>query len=114
MTVARFDEIALLFSFWSSIVFIVGYSVISPWWRERISRAVVALDACITLTLLPSAVKYMFGVSPRSHFLLWYTGFALLLVGATALWRLAVVWAVQRGATPRRPAVVPEEEEVSQ
>lgn len=101
MTVARFDEVALLFSFWSSIVFIVGYTLISPWWRYVVGRAIVALDSAITLTLLPSALKYMFGINPRLSFFAWYGGFSLTLVGLIALWRLWVIWRVQVDATPR-------------
>lgn len=101
MAVARFDEFALLFAFWSSIVFMLGYTVISPWWRYTVGRAIVALDAALTVTLLPSALYYMFGVSPRESALRWYVGFSLVLVGLVALWRLWVIWSVQSDATPR-------------
>lgn len=115
MTVAKFDEVALLFAFWSSVVFILGYTAASPWWRYKVGRAMVVLDAAITLTLLPSAARYMFGVSPHGHVLLWYAGFSLVLVGLISLWRLWVVWSVQSDATPRHTAAaLLDEKEVSQ
>jgi hypothetical protein len=116
MAVARFDEWAVLFAFWSSLAFIAGYTALSPWWRYMVGRAIVALDVALTLTLLPSALHYMFGFSPRAGFFPWYSGFALTLVGLITLWRLWVIWSVQNDATPRH-ADIPlpnNEEEVGQ
>jgi ABC-type multidrug transport system permease subunit len=114
--VAKFDEWALLFEFWASIVFIAGYTLISPWWRYTVGQAIVALDAALTVTLLPSALRYMFGFNPRAGFFPWYTGFALTAVGLVTLWRLWVIWSVQNDATPRHDnsPLFTNEEEVSQ
>jgi hypothetical protein len=117
MAVVRFDEFALLFSFWSALVFIVGYTAFSPWWRYRVGRALVALDAALFVTLLPSSLHLMFGFSPRGNFFGWYDGVAFIAVGLTALWRLWVVWRVQTESTPRhgsREAAPLLDKEVSQ
>lgn len=107
MAVTTFDEFAVLFSFWSAVVFILGYTAISPWWRYSVGRAIVALDAALMLTLLPSALHLMFGLMPRTSFFAWYDGFGFVLVGLICLWRLWVVWRVQKDATPRHQAAVP-------
>jgi hypothetical protein len=116
MTVAGFDEFALLFSFWSSLVFIVGYTLISPWWRHMVGRSIVAMDVALMLTLLPSALHLMFGLSPRAGFFGWYDGFGFILVGLIALWRLWMFWRVQTDATPRHSAMAAPllDEEVNQ
>ena len=108
MTVASFDEFALLFSFWCSVVFIVGYTAISPWWRYTVGRAMVVLDTALFLTLLPSALHLMFGFNPRADFFGWYDGIAFIGIGLAALWRLWVIWRVQLDSTPRHREPQPE------
>jgi hypothetical protein len=105
VTVAGFDTFALIFSFWSSVAFLIGYTIISPWWRYVVGRALAALDACIMITLLPAALRDMLHFDTKADFFTWYGGFSLLLVGLTTLWRLWVVWSVQTSGTPRHVEV---------
>lgn len=98
MTVITFDKIAVLTAFFSSLVFIVGYSILAPWWRHPVGRAVASLDVGLTFALLPSALHQLFGLSLISMFFAWYYGCTLFLVAAITLWRLVVIWTVQRDA----------------
>lgn len=101
MSVTSFDEWALLFSFWSSMLFLIGYTIASPWWRYKVGRAIAALDTCIVVTLFPGTLRDTFGIDPKISFFAWYGGFSLLLVGFTTLWRLWIIWSIQSSATPR-------------
>ena len=107
MTVITFDKIAVLTAFFSSVLFLVGYSVLAPWWRHPVGRAVASLDAGLTFALLPAALHQLFGLSLISMFFAWYYGGSLFLVAGITLWRLVVIWTVQRDALA--PVIAQEE-----
>jgi hypothetical protein len=103
MSAASFDNIAALTAFLTTVVFLVGYSVLAPWWRNPVGRAVASLDVALLLALLPSALRQVFGLHfTRDGWFTWYYGATLLLVSAVTLWRLAVIWTVQRDALAPR------------
>lgn len=110
MGVERFDEAAVLFAFGCSVVFLAGYSLVSRWWRRPLGRALAALDVGLGLALAPTAMHYLVGLNVQHPFFAWYYGFSLISVGLITLWRLVVVVAVQRAATPRRRAPGPSTE----
>lgn len=91
----RFDEAAVLFAFFSSVVFAAGYTLLAPWWRYAAGRAMVSLDFGLTVALLPAVLHYLAGLSLMHAFFAWYYGGSLILVGLIALWRLRVVWRLQ-------------------
>jgi hypothetical protein len=87
-------------AFCSSLLFLVGYTVMAPWWRYTVGRAFASLDAAVMLTLLPSVIHLWFGVSITSAFFAWYEVTSFFVVAATTLWRLATIRQVQSSATP--------------
>lgn len=110
MAVVTYDETAVLCAWFSSVVFLLGYSVIARWWLSPIGQAVAFLDACLVIALFPSVLHQLFGLSVISIFFAWYYGSSLFLVAAITLWRLALIVGVQRSSTPRRHlAHVPEQ-----
>lgn len=102
MAVVTFDETAVLCAWFSSVIFLVGYSLIATWWRHPIGQAVAFLDACLVIALFPSVLHQLFGLSVISVFFAWYYGGSLFLVAAITLWRLMLIIGVQRKSTPRR------------
>ena len=95
---ADFDEAALLFAAANSVVFVVVYTLVAPWWRHEVGRAIVAFDAAIFLALLPSSLHYLAGVNLRSTFWPWYYGASLLATGLITAWRAVVVVRLQRSS----------------
>jgi len=104
MAVLTFDKVAVLCAFFASIVFMTGYTILAPWWRHPVGRAIVSLDFALSAALTPSVLRLLFGVNIQTLWFAWYYGLALLSVAAITLWRLWVIFAVQRDAlAPRHP-----------
>ena len=101
MAVVTFDKVAVLAAFFSSVLFIIGYSAVASWWHHPIGRAVAFLDCGLTITLTPSALHQMLGLDLTDLFFAWYYGVSLSLVALITLWRLVVIIRVQRADTPR-------------
>jgi hypothetical protein len=84
-------------AFWSALAFIIWYSILAPWYRYPIGRALVALDSAIVLATLPSVLGMYFGAS-----IIAWRGFAWLTVAAfgciplVTIWRGAIVFREQR------------------
>ena len=95
-TVTDLDRWAVLYAFGCSLLFLIGVSLIWKWWRSLAGRAMVLLDVMLALALLPSAIHQVFGLSLISEAFAWYYFGSLVSVGTTILWRLRVVWRVQR------------------
>jgi hypothetical protein len=89
-------EPAVFFAFACSAVFAAGYTVIAPWWRSAVGRAMVAMDAALMVLLLPSALHYAIGLNVANPFFRGYYVGSLVLTGMIALWRLWVIWREQR------------------
>jgi hypothetical protein len=98
MTVVDFDKAAVLSAFFSSLVFLIGYSFLAPWWRHPIGVSMASLDAGLAIALLPGTLHQLTGLSLSSVFFAWYYGASLFLVAGITLWRLVVILAVQRDA----------------
>jgi hypothetical protein len=110
------DDAGILFLFFCSIAFVLGYSIRAPWWKHLVGRAMIILDITITLTLLPAALKLLFHASERSTLFLWYAPISCFVTGLAIIWRLWAVWHVNsaRIIPPPRPEsedVVSESEE---
>jgi hypothetical protein len=87
-----------LIAFCASVVFVMGYSVIAPWWRYAVGRTMVSLDVGIALTLLPAVLHYWFGLAVNDAFFSWYEDLSLLLVAGITLWRLLTIYRLQQRA----------------
>jgi hypothetical protein len=91
-------------AFWSSIAFVGWYSLLAPWWRLPIGRAIVALDSAIAFALLPSVIGLLWGEQAVvSVIYQWLTVCALGCVPVITCWRMVIVWRIQkRGADSGR------------
>lgn len=105
---------SVLTAFFSTLTFLLGYSALARWWRSPIGRAVASLDGALLLALLPSALHQLLGLNLRYVWFAWYYAASLFLVSAITLWRLRVIWTVQReGAGLRdrkRDAATPQDD----
>lgn len=89
-------QAVVLFAFFSSILFIVGYTVLARWWKHEIGWARVSLDFGIAMALSPSFLHFLIGVRiDKSAAFAWYTIAAIAFVGCVSLWNLALVARVQ-------------------
>jgi hypothetical protein len=87
---------ATLAAFFASLLFIAAYSVVAPWWRTQIGRALVVMDAGIAMTLLPLALRFVFGLTTlNSTFFAWFQIGALALVAGSTVWRSVIVVQLQ-------------------
>lgn len=78
--------------FLSSILFIVVYSFIAPWWKHLVGKAMVSIDLLVILTLLPGILRLWFGISVFNSFFDWYRIASLAIGTGTILWR---TWTVR-------------------
>lgn len=78
---------AALAAFTSAVVFVATYSVLAPWWRSPIGRAMVTLDTAIAVTLAPSILHRFFGVAIASIGFMWLLFACLCVVAGATLWR---------------------------
>jgi hypothetical protein len=96
-------DTAVVMAFVSSILFVVGYTRMAPWWRYAVGRAMVSLDAVITFTLLPGVLHLVFHINTADAFFAWYRVISLFAVAGTTLWRLYTVHRVQAAESDRLP-----------
>jgi hypothetical protein len=90
-------------AFWSALAFIALYSAIAPWFRYPIGRALVALDSAIMLATLPTVLGLYFGAGLVSGaFFQWLTVCAFGAIPVVTVWRMAIVWKIQRQAARLR------------
>lgn len=83
---------AVQFAFWAAVAFIVGYTLLAPWWRTPIGWARVSLDAGIALALSPTLIHLWTGMRVEdSVSFAWYQIAAVAFVGCVSLWNLALV-----------------------
>jgi hypothetical protein len=96
---------AVFFACAGSVAFLAVYLLLARGWRTEIGRALIMLDAGLTLALGPSVIHRLAGLSLASLDFAWYYVASITLVGAATWWRTWFVVKVQaRGAgmTPRQ------------
>lgn len=101
---ADVHQIAVQAGFWVALAFPVVTGAYWPWHRSWWGRNLVALDMVIMLALLGSTLHYEFGLDyghAPGHVLLWVTAVSLCLVPAVLIWRMVMIWLVQRTVTGR-------------
>lgn len=97
-------------AFWSSLAFVAWYSLVAPWWRYPIGRAIVALDSAIALATGPAVAGLIFGAAVVSaRFFQWVTVAAFGAIPLITVWRMVIVWRVQRAGVRQDggPGAVP-------
>lgn len=86
-------------AFLASLMFIVVYTVLAPWWRSSIGRALIVMDASLALTLAPSSLHQLTGLTiVASPGFAWYYLGSLTLVAASTIWRTWIIYRAQRPA----------------
>jgi hypothetical protein len=114
-------DTGFLLAFFTSLLFVVGYSALAPWWTHRVGWSVVLLDITLGLVLLPNTLHLLVGMSTTGLFFTWYRCLSLFAMSAVTLWRLVLVKMAQDAMTrdieaplhPQEPECVPEPHEES-
>lgn len=84
-------DAGLLTAFFTSILFVVGYSLMAPWWEHKVGWSAVMLDITLGLVLLPTSLHLLFGMATTGLFFTWYRCLSLFAVSLVTLWRLELV-----------------------
>jgi MFS family permease len=93
---------AVIAAFAASVLFIATYTALASWWRSEIGRALVMLDAGLSLTLGPIVFHHLFGVNVSSPAFAWYDLGSITLVALATLWRTWIVAKTQWRERRRR------------
>jgi hypothetical protein len=79
----------------ASVAFLAVYVLLARGYRTEIGRALITLDAGLTLALGPSVIHRLFGLSLASLDFAWYYVASIALVGVATWWRTWFVIRVQ-------------------
>ncbi|MBS2962586.1 hypothetical protein KGA66_05975 [Actinocrinis puniceicyclus] len=94
------DSWSVCFPFAAALVYIAGYTAMARWWRTPVGRSMVSLAVAIALALLPAVLHYAAGLALTRRWFRWYDRGSLNAIGVILLWRLVVLWRVQRARCP--------------
>jgi hypothetical protein len=94
--VADLTSDVVMAAFAASVLFIVTYTALAPWWRSQIGRSLIVLDTGLALVLAPSVLHRLLGVTLTTSLgFAWYYLASLALVAGSTLWRTWIVARVQ-------------------
>jgi hypothetical protein len=97
--VADYGQIITTVAFFAAIAFIILYTVLAAWWRSSLGRSIVALDAAVALTVAPSVLHFLFGVtSLQSETFAYFTLGAFTCIPLIIVWRGWMLWRLQVGS----------------
>lgn len=97
------QTVEVIITFCTSIAFIVLYSVLAPWWRSPLGRNLIAFDAVLSLTLLPSVIHHALGAtSAEDTAFAWFTVSAFAAVPVVIGWRAVIMIRMQLDRKPDR------------
>lgn len=75
-----------------SLVFIVQYTVYSPWWRDQVGRTIVIEAAGIFLAVLfPTVEEFVTPTRTEQEVISWVSIGTVACIAVTLLWRI-IVW----------------------
>lgn len=86
---------AVFFACAGSVAFLAVYLLLARGWRTEIGRALIMMDAGLTLALGPSVLHRLTGLSLASVAFAWYYVASIALVGIATWWRVWFVIKVQ-------------------
>lgn len=95
----------VFFAWAGSVAFLLVYVLLARGWRTKLGRALIRLDAGLTLALGPSVLHRLFGLSLASLPFAWYYVASIALVGLATwerVWFVVKVQARGIGLTPRQ------------
>jgi hypothetical protein len=101
--VADLGDDMVFFACAGSVAFLAAYLLLARGWRTEIGRALITLDIGLTLTLGPSVLHRLFGLSLANIAYAWYFVASIALVGAATWWRTWFVVKVQWRERHRPP-----------
>jgi len=84
-------QIVLRAAFWGSVLFVILYTCLTPWWHNVAGRMYVSLDLGVALALLGPILKLDFGVTLPEWLLIRFTVVALGVVAGTVLSRTVLL-----------------------
>lgn len=93
----------VFFAWAASVAFLAVYLLLARGWRTEIGRALIMMDAGLTLALGPSVLHRLFGLTLTSIGFAWYYVASIALVGAATWWRTWFVIKVQWRQRRRPP-----------
>lgn len=107
--VAVYGEIVTLSAFFSAVAFVALYSILAAWWRTALGRSIVALDTAVAMTVAPSVLHFLFGVtSLKSETFAYFTLAAFSAIPLIIVWRGWMLWRLQvNGRQPHREQSAP-------
>ena len=86
--VADLTDDVVMAAFVASVLFVVVYTALAPWWRSEIGRALIVMDPGLALVLGPSVIHRLFGVAlVTSIWFSWYYLASIALVAGSTFWR---------------------------
>lgn len=104
---ANLTSDAVFYAFIASIAFLTVYIALARGWRSEIGRTLLTLDAGLTLSLAPSVLHRLFGLSLLSLTFAWYYFGSITIVGTATWWRvwfvIKVQWRGRRGGGDGEP-----------
>jgi hypothetical protein len=86
-----------------SVAFLAAYILLARGYRTEIGRALIVMDAGLTLALGPSVVHRLTGLSLASIGYAWYFVASIAVVGLATWWRVWFVLKVQWRGRPKPP-----------
>lgn len=99
--IADISDVVILYTFWVTALVPVAVASFWRWWRHELGWTFVIMDVLLALALSPAAARRMFGIPITSPGFEWFTLAAIALIAPVTVWRVSVLWRVQRG--PRNP-----------
>lgn len=95
-----FFEPAVLFAFCCSVLYIVCYTVMAPWWRNPWGRGMVSFSTATVLIELPIVLHYLLGFTISNNVFAWYYVASFIFSGLIELYRIKTTYQVQQKETP--------------
>lgn len=83
-------------TFWICFLFVPIVSTFWPWWKTDLGVTVAVKTAAIALILLRTELAWIFGINPQGTALVWLGLVSFAVVPAVVLWRLVIIWTLQK------------------
>lgn len=81
----------------SFAAFVLQYTLLAPWWRDRLGRTIVIKTLLLLLAYIPSILSLFFRFNRlTSHIAAWFDVGIFTLIVAVMAWRIAVWQKVYR------------------
>lgn len=82
------------------VVFIVQWTLTSPWWHDQVGRTVVAKDFALLVLLVPNCIRTFWHSALSPLFIGWMDAGALVAVAVIMVWRCLVWYRIEKPSSP--------------